>query len=56
MINSGQLSKLDFDSSQCWSGWCDISPTQPTPLAGYAGIERLADIKATGLEANCLFI
>jgi hypothetical protein len=49
-----QRESVVFDGGQCWSGWCDISPKRPVPLAGYAGAERLSAGNASGIEANWL--
>lgn len=48
----GLRESVSFDAGRCWKGRCDINPTRPVPLAGYAGVERLSEADAEGLEAN----
>ena len=50
--NNSRSKRLTFETKNCWVGHCEIGPTEPVPLAGYGGIDRISNTDEKSLEAN----
>ena len=50
--NNSRSKRLTFETKNCWVGHCEIGPTEPVPLAGYGGIDRISNTDQKSLEAD----